>query len=352
MPSNEVTIYDVARMAGVSISTVSNALNRPDRVAGTTLAQVLAIADSLGYVPKADAVSKARKKMRRVGVLAPFSSYRSYLERLAGVLVEAQGAGLEVSVFDHESLATASSPLLASMPIRGQVDGIIVMGMRIEDVIEQRLFDRGVPTVVVDADSQRYPSIVCDDAAGGALAARYLLRLGHRHLGYVVEPQAALYESQALRRLSGFRSALTRGCTLKVVEAESSTTAARVAARALLSGPDRPSAVMAHYDDLAIGVVLAAKDLGIAVPEDLSVMGCDDGPAAISSDLTTIRQPFRESGAMAVRVLVAMINSSAILRSTITLPLEVIERSTTRPTASKVLTSRSRRGAAAKAAAL
>ena len=109
---------------------------------------------------------------------------------------------------------------------------------------------------------------------------------------------------------------------------------------------------MAHYDDLAIGVVLAAKDLGIAVPEELSVMGCDDGPAAIASDLTTIRQPFRESGAMAVRVLVAMINSSALSRSIVTLPVEVIERSTTRPAAAKALASRSKRGAAAKSAVL
>ncbi len=210
MAPEQVTIYDVARAAGVSISTVSNALNRPDRVAGSTLEQVLAVADSLGYVPKADAVSKARQTMRRIGVLAPFSSYRSYLERLAGVLVEAQGARVEVSAFDHESLATASSPVLASMPIRGQVDGIIVMGMRIEDVIEKRLFDRHVPTVVVDAESARFPSVACDDRSGGELAARYLFGLGHRSFGYVVEPQASQYDSQAIRRLSGFRDALER----------------------------------------------------------------------------------------------------------------------------------------------
>ena len=331
MGSGQVTIYDVARVAGVSISTVSNALNRPDRVAEATLDQVLAVADSLGYVPKAEAVSKARQKMRRVGVLAPFSSYRSYLERLAGILVEAQGAGVEVSAFDHESLATASSPVLASMPIRGQVDGIIVMGMRIEDVIERRLFDRRVPTVVVDADSERFPSVVCDDRAGGQLAASYLHGLGHRQFGYIVEQQATQYESQALRRLSGFRSTLNdfSGCALQVAGAGSSTDAARVATRALLNAPKRPTAIMAHYDDLAIGALLAAKDVGIAVPEELSVMGCDDGPAAIASDLTTIRQPFRASGAAALTILLNMIQTAALSRSAVYLPLEVVERSTT-----------------------
>jgi LacI family transcriptional regulator len=340
-----VTIYDVARQAGVSISTVSNALNRPDRVADATLEQVLAVADSLGYVPKADAVSKARQRMRRVGVLAPFSSYRSYLERLAGVLVEAQGAGVEVSAFDHESLATASSPVLASMPIRGQVDGIIVMGMRIEDVIERRLFNRNVPTVVVDADSERFPNVVCDDRSGGEKAAQYLWRLGHRRFGYVVEPQASQYESQALRRLSGFRSVLSSGCTFQVAEAASSTEAARAATRALLAGPDRPTAIMAHYDDLAIGALLAARDVGVAVPEELSVMGYDDGPAAVASDLTTIRQPFRESGAVAVRVLLALINAGRLSRSTVLLPLDVVERLTTGPARPDKRASSSKRAA-------
>ena len=230
MQADQVTIYDVARSAGVSISTVSNALNRPRRVADATLEQVLAVVDSLGYVPKADAVSKARQKMRRVAVVAPFSSYRPYLERLSGIVVEAQDAGVEVSVFDHESLATASSPVLASMPITGQVDGIIVMSMRIENVIEHRLSERGVPTVVVDADSDRFPVVTCDDRAGGRLAASYLYNLGHRKIGYVIEPQASQYESQALRRLGGFQSLLgdLGGCTIRVVEAGSSVDAGRV----------------------------------------------------------------------------------------------------------------------------
>ena len=88
---------------------------------------------------------------------------------------------------------------------------------------------------------------------------------------------------------------------------------------------------MAHYDDLAIGALLAAKDAEIAVPEELSVMGCDDGPAAVASDLTTIRQPFRESGAVAVRLLLATISSSEMSRSSVYLPLDVVERATTCP---------------------
>jgi LacI family transcriptional regulator len=332
-PKREVTIYDVADQADVSISTVSNVLNRPERVAATTRERVLAVADTLGYVPKADAVSKARQAMRRVGVLAPFTSYRSYLERLAGLLQEARGSGTEVAVFDHESAATASSPFLASMPIRGQVDGLVVMGMRVEGAIERRLWDRRVPTVVVDADSERFPVVTCDDRVGGELAAKHLLELGHRRFGYVVERQTAPYPSQALARLEGFRASLgkCRGTSLQVVEAGSSPASARDAAMKLLSCPGRSTAVMAHCDDLAFGVLMAASDLGISVPEQLSVVGCDDGPGAEAAGLTTVHQPLRESGSIALRSLLGMINGAGFERTVTYLPLQFVERSTTCP---------------------
>lgn len=331
MGMRQPTIYEVARAAGVSISTVSNVLNRPDRVGADTRARVLEAVDTLGYVPKADAVSKARRGMRRIAVLAPFTSYVSYLQRLAGVLIEAQSKGVEVAVFDHESAATASSPVLASMPIQGQVDGLIVMGIRLEEEIERRLFHRGVPTVVVDAGSDRFPVVACDDAAGGRMAAHYLLGLGHRRFGYLLEGQVSDYESQASRRLEGFRSELeTLGTVgrLLVVETTSSTEDARSSARELLATADRPTAVMAHSDDLAVGAVLAAKDLGIDVPSELSVVGYDDGPMAKAADLTTIRQPFRESGAVAARLLFAAIAGSALPRTTTYLDVQVIRRST------------------------
>ena len=329
-PEN-VTIYEVAQAAGVSISTVSNALNRPDRVSGATRSRVLEVAHALGYVPKAEAVSFARKAMRRIGVLGPFTAYESYLRRLKGILSEARALGIEVSVFDHESAATASSPLLATIPIQGQFDGLIVMGQRIEDAIEQRLLERGVPTVLVDADSERFSVVTCDDVAGGRLAARYLHGLGHRSFGYVVERQVSDYESQALRRLVGFRSELHDfgDCNLTVIESEPSGQAARHAIRDLLAGPDRPQAVMSHFDEMSVGVMLAARDLGLEVPADLAVMGYDDGPMAVGAGLTTVRQPFEDSGSVATRVLMAAIESPGGPRTLTYLDATVVQRATT-----------------------
>jgi LacI family transcriptional regulator len=324
-----VTIYDVAERAGVSISTVSNALNKPERVSAATRARVLAAADELGFVPSVQAATLARQGTGRIGVMAPFTSYGSYLRRLAGVLGAASAGGIDVIVFDHESAALASAPMLASMPIHGRLDGLIVMGLKIEDSIEERLHRRGLPTVAVDADSRVFSRVLIDDVEGGRVGARHLIELGHRRLGYLLERQVSDYESQAIRRLTGFRQvAAGAGCPdVRIEISENSVAAARVAAGRLLDAPDRPTAIMVHYDLLAIGVLLAARDRNLRVPADVAVLGFDDGETAVAADLSTVHQPFEESGRTAVDVLLAA--SSARRRTTTVLETELVRRSTT-----------------------
>ncbi|WP_249998686.1 LacI family DNA-binding transcriptional regulator [Actinoplanes sp. M2I2] len=326
---DRVTIYEVAERARVSISTVSNVLNKPDRVSAATRKRVLAAADELGFVPKVQAVSLARRGTGRIGVMAPFTSYGSYLRRLSGLLTAAAELELDVVVFDHESAALASSPVLASMPIHGRLDGLIVMGLPIEDAIAERLQERSLPTVAVDADSSRFSRVVIDDHAGGRLAAEHLRDRGHRRVGYLLERQVSDYESQAIKRLSGFEQVIVAaGGEVVVATSDNSVAAARRAAAALLDANDRPSAVMAHHDALAVGVLLAARDRGMRVPQDVAVMGFDDGEAATAADLTTVRQPFEESGNAALSVLLGHIDGSD-LRSTTVLDVRLAERSTT-----------------------
>ena len=323
-----VTIYEVAERAQVSISTVSNVLNKPERVKAATRERVLAVADELGFVPKAQAVTLARQGTGRIGVMAPFTSYASYLRRLAGVLRAASEFDLEVVVFDHESAASASSPALASMPIHGRLDGLLVMGLPIEEAIAKRFHERGLPTVAVDADSDRFSRVVIDDVDGGRIAARHLLDRGHTRLGYILERQVSDYESQAVRRLVGFRDVAAGGsCDVAVGSSGNSVDEARSAARRLLQRDPMPTAIMAHHDLLAIGALLAARDLGLSVPGDVAVMGFDDGDMAVAADLTTVRQPFEESGEAAVRLLRSSGGRSS--RSTLVLGLEIVERSTT-----------------------
>jgi LacI family transcriptional regulator len=324
------TIYDVARDAGVSISTVSNVLNKPERVAADTRKRVLEVADELGYLPKATAAHLARKRVGRIGVIAPFTTYPSYLRRLAGLMRSIAGAPVEVSVFDHESAATASSPVLASLPIRGAVDGLVVMGAPLEPSVEERLAARGLPVVLVDADSSRYSVVNINDQDAGRMAAEHLLELGHMRIGYVLEQQASEYESQARRRLAGFRARLAEeaGVRLQIVSAGGTMEEARKVAHGLLGAADRPTAVMAHFDDLALGVVRAARDLGLDVPGALSVLGFDDGPVAEAAGLSTMRQPLEESGALAAQLLLEEIASRGHRRATL-LDCVLVRRETT-----------------------
>jgi DNA-binding LacI/PurR family transcriptional regulator len=329
LTQHRVTIYEVAERARVSISTVSNVLNKPDRVSTATRQRVLAAADELGFTPKVQAVSLARRGAGRIGVMAPFTSYGSYLRRLSGLLTAATELEIDVVVFDHESAALASSPVLASMPVHGRLDGLIVMGLPIEDAIADRLRERSLPTVAVDADSTLFSRVVIDDAEGGRLAAAHLRDRGHRRVGYLLERQVSDYESQAIKRLSGFRTVIeAAGGTVTVASGDNSVDAARQAAASLLDAADRPSAVMAHHDALAVGVLLAARDRGLRVPEDIAIMGFDDGDAATAADLTTVRQPFEESGSTALSVLLGHIGGSD-LRSTTVLDVRLVERSTT-----------------------
>lgn len=325
-----VTIYDVAREAGVSISTVSNALNRPEKVGEVTRARVMQVADELGYMPKPEAASLARRSLRRVGVFAPFTSYASFLRRLAGVLEVAGERGIEVSIFDHGSAARLESPVLESVPLQARFDGVIVMGMELDATVEKRLHERGLPVVLVDADSRVFPSLVIDDDGAGALAAEYLLSLGHRRFGYVSEVQTSDYESQSVRRLHGFRAVLEEhgGCTLEARQTLPTVEAAEAAGLELLQLPDRPSALIAHFDLMSAGLLRAARKLGMQVPAEVSVVGFDDGDVAEAADLTTVRQPFEDSGRVAMRMLLsAMSAPGPRVRSR--LALELVVRGTT-----------------------
>src|SRR4051812_47032009 len=124
--TKSATIYDVAARAGVSIGTVSLALNSPTRVRDTTLERINAAIDELQFVPKAEAAVRARRGFGRIGVIAPFAIYPSFGRRLNGVLAALRGQSYDVTVFDHEGAGTS---LLASLPVTRRLDGLIVMSL-------------------------------------------------------------------------------------------------------------------------------------------------------------------------------------------------------------------------------
>ena len=330
--SSPKTIYDVAKEAGVSISTVSLALNSPARVSAETRRKVLAAVDALGFVPKTDAVTRARRGVGRIGVIAPYTSYPTVARRLNGVLQAVGRRPLEIVLFDQESAAESSSPLLASLPITGRLDGLIVVSLPLDETVAKRLTSLQLPTVLVDVRHPLFDSVLADDTTGGRLVAGHLVAHGHRHFAFLGEAQKShLYVSPSQRRLAGYRAALAEaGYTL--TESDTRLTAhgvepAHAAAKELLSMEDRPTAVFASDDILAAGALKATHDLGLDVPGVVAVVGFDDGDLAEALDLTTVRQPLEESGRAAMERLLQQLDKPTTVRE-VALRLELVLRGT------------------------
>jgi DNA-binding LacI/PurR family transcriptional regulator len=329
----DVTIYDVAERAGVSISTVSNALNKPDRVGAASLQRVLAAIDELGFTPKAAAVSRARKGVGRIGTLAPFTSYSSYRTRLAGVLTACQGRAIEVVVFDQESAAEATSPLLSSLPVTGRLDGLLLMGVPLQDEMAERLARRKLPTVLVDSFHRHLSSVNVDDELGGYLLGEYLVSRGHRRFAYVSERQiSATFLSQGQKRKAGLIKALADAGlgeqALQRVITTRDVDGGRRAAAEILASAERPDAVLGHFDDIAAGLVIGFQAGGVCVPQDIAVAGYDDGELAAALGITTVRQPLAESGEIGASLLLDRLGGQARGVQHVTLPAELIVRTT------------------------
>lgn len=314
MTASPVTIRDVAREATVSIATVSNAINRPGRVSAQTRARVLAAADRLGYVPHAIAVQRAHALRKRLGIIAPFTTYHSYAQRLQGILGVVGADRMEAIVFDHPSASRSPSPRLASLPFSGDLDGLIIMGVPVDAGLGSRILDRSLPTVLIDTAHPLFTSIVLDEAHGARLAVEHLMGRGFEHFVYVTEGQISHdYISQGKRRLTGFLTALAQ-CgvpeeRMHVITARAGDVkAGRAAADHVTTlARDARVGVLAGHDTLAAGVLAGLRSRGVDVPARVGVVGWDGGDLVEALGLTTVTQPLADSGRLGAERLVARI---------------------------------------------
>ena len=296
------TIYDVAERANVSIGTVSKALNTPARVAEPTRRRVLDAVAELNFVPKAAATSRARKGVGRIGVFAPFSSFESFHQRLNGVLLATSTAAsaIEVVVFDVES-AAESARALESLPSLRSLDGLIIMSVPFGEKPAAAMRRARMPVVLVDLEGHGFPSVTTDDKTGGALAADRLITTGRRHLAFLGHSQVQQdHLSASLRRFDGFSQRVAdHGVDLppsRVLLVPRGFDATVAGIEALLRDQPDIDGIFAHTDELAAIAQLAVRAAGRRVPEDVAVIGFDDGSTAVAADLTTVRQELRESG--------------------------------------------------------
>lgn len=324
------TIYDVAQRAQVSISTVSLALNRPARVKRSTLDRVLAVADEIGFVPQAQAVTHARRGLTRVAAVAPFTSYPSFSRRLAGVMAEIGDSHVQLVVNDCADVAVSTSPVLASIPVRGFVDGLLNLGVPLDEAIGERLKQR-LPTVLLDTTYPGLPDISVDDRDGGRMLGRHLASLGHRRVAFLNEVELYAFDSPPRLRLAGLRDILGHDAVAEITVPRG-TDSGHVAVRELLAEPTlaaEVTAVVGARDLVAVGALTELRRRGLRVPEEVSVAGFDDDPVAEALELSTVRHPFEESGRLAVRTLRRMLDHPGEQIGSRRLDLELVPRNTT-----------------------
>lgn len=329
---SSVTIYDVAQHADVSITTVSRVLNAPELVTPATRERVLATIDRLGFVPKTDASARARRNLGQIGVLAPFFTYPSFVQRLHGVSNELAGSPYELVIYNVDSIARRDA-YLVKLPSSRHLDALIVMALPLGEPVSNRLLKQPIETVLIESASPSFSSIVIDNERGGRMAAEFLVARGHRRCGFVGDvavPEYALFNSDT--RLRGYRHAL-RDAGLEPTDkyialGENGLQPAKALAHRLLDLPEPPTAIFAASDTQAIGVLQAARERQIDVPGHLAVIGFDDVDMAEYIGLTTIRQPLEESGRVAVELLFARLADPERPLRHVTLPLSIVQRQT------------------------
>jgi LacI family transcriptional regulator, galactose operon repressor len=328
------TIYDVAERSGVSISTISRVLNTPQKVNPGTRDRVMSAIDQLGFVPKAEARARALRHTNRIGVLTPFFTAPSFVQRLRGAASALSSANYELVIYPVDSVEHLQGHI-SSIPIRQNVDGLIIMSLALQENDARRLHENGMETVLIEYWHEDLNSIVIDDVHGGKLAAEHLIGKGHRRIGFLgdLEPPEAYAIHPVRSRLQGFGRTLDEaGIPLPqryVVQAAYSLEDGQRAANELLNLREPPTAIFASADIQAVSLLKEARRLKMHIPDDLAVIGFDDIDLAEYMDLTTIRQHLDESGRLAAKILLSSLADPTRTLQHIQLPLTLIERSTT-----------------------
>jgi DNA-binding LacI/PurR family transcriptional regulator len=335
-----VTLQSIADEVGVSRMTVSNAFSRPDQLSASLREKILRAAEELGYSgPDPAARALARGRTGSVGLLLTDRLSTVIGDALAGEFI----AAVSDRLADHGMAVTLLAPTTTDGVVEGDVamDGLLVYICGSPRRQLEWARRRGLPIVTVDQlPIDGLPSINVDDRTGARLGAQHLVDLGHRRISIFTLAHEDTEDRHASHvpaydRMSGWRAVLEpAGIEPQVAEGVYlSPEPSYAAARALLDRPDRPTGLLCVSDAFALEALRAAADLGLRVPDDLSVVGYDDSrPAATSRPpLTTIRQDVQAKGRLAVAALVRAINDPGSPPERVLLPAELVVRGSTGP---------------------
>jgi DNA-binding LacI/PurR family transcriptional regulator len=333
-----VTIRDVARRAGVSVATASRAINGMQIVSEQTRERIRTVSEELGFTPSPAARRLSLGRTMTVGVIVSYLTRPQAVERLRGVDAVFADGEFDLIVYNVESVPKRDH-FFETLVDPHRHDGLLVVSLPPPPAAASMLERAAIPVVFVDVHVPAVaamPRVVGDDIAGGALAVRHLLELGHRKIGLISDATEDPFGFTSSRdRKAGMVGELAAaGVGLPdhwVGHGEHGRYEARDLALRMLRGADRPTAILAASDTQALGVIAAAHEAGFNVPDDLSVIGYDDIEAADYVGLTTIGQQLVESGTSGAELLLGEMASRSDDPPVFDLAPELVVRSTTAP---------------------
>ncbi|MDP2520081.1 LacI family DNA-binding transcriptional regulator [Shimia thalassica] len=307
------TLADVARHAKVSTATVSRCLNSPERVVEKTRTKVLNAVRELGYTPNFNARALAAKRTNTIGAIIPTMENAIFARGLQAFQEELGRNGITLLVASSSYQADTEEEQIRSLVSRG-ADALFLIGYNRDPKIYDFLRRQGIPAVVAwvfDQDAM-VPTVGFDNFTAMKTLAEQVIALGHRRIATIT---AAVHDNdRASERLRGIRAAMVEADIpaeqLSILETTYGIDEGGAALEKVLGLPDRPTVVMCGNDVLAVGAIARAKELGLRIPDDLSVTGFDDIEIAkISSPtLTTVHVPHRRMGKEAATLLIDMVN--------------------------------------------
>ncbi|KAA3647734.1 MAG: LacI family transcriptional regulator [Chloroflexi bacterium] len=328
------TIRDVARKAEVGIGTVSRVLNNSPSVSEVTRQRVLDVIEELNFTPNPIARRLSSGTTHTVAIILPNLTSPSLVERLRGVQSALADSDYALVLYSAETTERLEE-LFNTIPNKANADGILIVSIPPTDEHLEHFSKSGVPIVLIDVKEPQLDHVFVDDTIGGEIATQHLIDLGHTNIAFISDPIDTLFSFGAMKnRLQGYKKAL-RKAGIKFnkgfhVEGLPQAEIVKNLTKDLLRTPNAPTAIFAASDAHAIGVIYAARELGIHIPKELSVIGFDDIRDAEYLNLTTVRQPLFESGHDGIDLLFStMKQQNGNKPRSIKQDLEIIRRGTT-----------------------
>lgn len=331
--SRQSTIYDVARLAGVSSATVSRFLNEPDRVAQEKRERIQAAITELNFVPKADAVAKARSAYRKIGVVAPFFTQPSFMERLRGISAVLSAEHYELVVYSIDTMEDLVN--YVQMLVNTQrLDGLILLCVQLPADVLDLLRGASFPVCFVENEYEDFDCVVVHNLQGGQKAAQFLCEKGCKKPGFIGEKSMLEYAVNATEeRLRGFKFyCANNGIVIPenhIWLGEFSEGSLDEGITKFLEQEDLPDGIFCSSDVIAARLIRIALTKGISVPRQIRVIGFDNIDIAEYIGLTSVNQNLEDSGRMAARLILMRIKDRERGSVVMKVPLSVIERETT-----------------------